>query len=67
MPIYEFKCNSCLNTFEELLSVSRTRESDINVFCPVCYSLDVTKLISRSSFHLKGTGWAKDNYSKVTK
>lgn len=67
MPVYEFKCNNCLNTFEELLTTSQTKESDINVFCPVCHSLNVTKLISLSSFHLKGPGWAKDNYSKVTK
>lgn len=60
MPIFEYKCNVCKANFEEFV---RT-QYDV-VLCPVCNTEDIKKLISPSAFHLKGTGWAKDGYSKA--
>lgn len=43
MPIYEFTCEDCGETFEELVfSASKTDE----VVCPACQSKRVAKLIS---------------------
>jgi putative FmdB family regulatory protein len=57
MPIYEYHCNKCDDIFEELI-----RMSDPNPPCPKCGEKNVEKLISRSSFHLKGGGWYVTDY-----
>lgn len=59
MPIYEYGCEACGHTFERLQKVS----DDPVKNCPECDGQDtVKKLISRSSFVLKGGGWYKDHY-----
>ena len=59
MPIYEYGCQRCGHTFERLQKVS---DSPIDE-CPECgVQGEVKKLISRSSFVLKGGGWYKDHY-----
>ena len=59
MPIYEYGCQGCGHTFECLQKVSDDPIGD----CPECESEgSVKKLISRSSFVLKGGGWYKDHY-----
>jgi len=55
MPIYEFSCE-CGNIKEELVPMGTT-----SVKCEDC-GQDMKKIISRSSFILKGTGWAFDGY-----
>ncbi len=59
MPIYEYGCQACGHTFERLQKVSAEPVSD----CPEC-DVDgaVKKLVSRTSFVLKGGGWYKDHY-----
>ena len=56
MPIYEFECKECAVTAQRLQSYSAP--------FPVCESCkkEMNKLISKTSFSLKGRGWAKDNY-----
>ncbi|MGB9668524.1 MAG: FmdB family zinc ribbon protein [Thermosulfidibacteraceae bacterium] len=61
MPIYEYKCNACGHVFEKLQSFS---DEPIKV-CPKCGG-EVKRLISRSSFVLKGTGWHSVDYGKGT-
>lgn len=58
MPIYEYKCNTCghINTI-----LQKFNESVMPV-CENCASSDLTKLISVSSFMLKGGGWYADGY-----
>ena len=59
MPVYEYECEKCKN-IEELLvtSIKDIKEN------PVCKCGGQTKkIISRSSFHLKGGGWYSDGYS----
>jgi putative FmdB family regulatory protein len=59
MPIYEYECDKCNHGFEREQSIS---DPPVKT-CPKCRSRKVTKLISRSSFVLKGGGWYADGYS----
>jgi len=58
VPIYEYRCDKCGQEFELFRSI--TEKGD-----PSCKSCggSVKKLISRSSFHLKGTGWYVTDYA----
>jgi putative FmdB family regulatory protein len=57
MPLYEYQCKSCNNTFE-----LRQKFSDLPAsVCPACGG-EVEKLISQSGFALKGQGWYGDGY-----
>jgi putative FmdB family regulatory protein len=62
MPMYEYKCESCSKQFElrQKFSDSPVKE------CPVCGG-SVTKLISATSFALKGGGWHNENYTSSAK
>jgi putative FmdB family regulatory protein len=57
MPIYEYKCQKCEKEFEELQGITDPPVS----LCPFCNG-PVTKLLSLSSFHLKGSGWYTTDY-----
>ena len=60
MPTYEYVCKACDTEFER-----DQRISDPPVkTCPSCKAKQVKRLISRTSFHLKGGGWYSDLYSK---
>jgi putative FmdB family regulatory protein len=62
MPIYEYECDKCGHAFER-----EQRMSDPPVkTCPKCRGRKVTKLISRSSFVLKGGGWYADGYADAS-
>lgn len=45
MPIYEYVCDECANTFEKRVPSSRTR-----VRCPACESPRVTRQFSAFAF-----------------
>ena len=63
MPIYEYACKKCENEFE--ISQRITEEPLKRYKCPICDKRTaVTKLLSRSSFHLKGSGWYVTDYGK---
>jgi len=57
MPLYEYQCKSCNNTFELRQKFSDAPASA----CPACGG-EVEKLISQSGFALKGQGWYGDGY-----
>ncbi len=57
MPIYEYECAKCENVFEAQQKMSEAPLSS----CPSCDG-PVKKLISTSSFALKGGGWYTDGY-----
>jgi putative FmdB family regulatory protein len=59
MPIYEYECQACQHLFEEWQKMS---DKPITV-CPKCNAEKVEKLISHTSFQLKGGGWYKDLYA----
>lgn len=58
MPTYEYRCKACGNEFEYQQRISDPPKSE----CEQCGGA-LEKLISRSSFLLKGSGWYKDLYS----
>ncbi len=63
MPIYEYACKKCNGEFEASQRI--TDEPLKRHLCPHCGKRTaVTKLISRSSFHLKGSGWYMTDYGK---
>jgi putative FmdB family regulatory protein len=60
MPIYEFRCDACDSEFEQILPIGHRGGKR----CPAC-GRRARRLISRSSFQLKGSGWYKDLYSSA--
>lgn len=58
MPIYEYACNSCHQEFELFQKITEDPAEE----CPKCGSNGVQRLISRTSFILKGTGWYVTDY-----
>ena len=61
MPIYEYQCDSCETISEEWC---RHFEDTQNIHCPVC-GKDAHRLISRTSFALKGSGWYATEYGTM--
>lgn len=59
MPIYEYHCAKCNSEFEV---EQRITEDPIKT-CPRCRSRRVKRLISQTSFTLKGGGWYADGYT----
>jgi putative FmdB family regulatory protein len=58
MPIYEYQCQKC-GTFE---ATQRITDKPLGK-CPTCKG-KVKKLISNTSFQLKGTGWYLTDYAR---
>lgn len=59
MPIYEYRCQNCGKEFELFRSTSASDDPS----CKFCGGT-TRKLISRSSFHLKGSGWYVTDYAR---
>ena len=63
MSYYEYEC-----PVHGVFEVQQKMTEPPLTICPQCQAdgteTPVKKLISLSSFHLAGSGWAKDNYSK---
>jgi putative FmdB family regulatory protein len=62
MPIYEYGCMKCGKTHEIMQKFSDAPVA----LCPNCGG-EVKKLISNSSFVLKGTGWYATDYAAPKK
>jgi putative FmdB family regulatory protein len=58
MPIYEYKCKNC-GVFEVTQRITETPLTT----CPTCEG-DVSRLISLTSFVLKGSGWYVTDYAR---
>lgn len=58
MPIYEYQCQKCgtIEVTQRITDKALTK-------CPTCKS-KVKKLISNTSFQLKGTGWYITDYAR---
>lgn len=59
MPIYEYLCEKCGHEFER---EQRITEDPVKT-CPKCRARKVRRLISRTAFVLKGSGWYSDLYA----
>ncbi len=57
MPIYEYQCANCGTEFEEWQKFSDPAVDT----CPECGG-EASRLISRSTFILKGSGWYVTDY-----
>jgi putative FmdB family regulatory protein len=62
MPIYEYECTKC----GEIKEVMQKFSDRPLAKCGKC-SGKLQKLISHSSFHLKGTGWYVTDYANKSK
>ena len=58
MPIYNLQCLKCEYEFELIQKIGAS-----NPECPECRG-ETRRLISKSSFRLRGEGWEKDGYHK---
>jgi putative FmdB family regulatory protein len=58
MPIYEYQCKKCGKQFEAFQGIT---EPDLKT-CKFCKG-KVQKMMSLSSFSLKGTGWYATDYA----
>jgi len=58
VPLYEFKCPKCGSIYEKIQAFEDG--------APRCAldDMQTDRIISRSSFVLRGPGWYKDGYSK---
>ncbi len=61
MPIYEYQCRKCGKQFEAFQGIT---EPDLKT-CRFCKG-KVQKMMSLSSFSLKGTGWYATDYKGKT-
>lgn len=58
MPIYEYRCQSCQREMERWQRITEEPVAK----CPTC-SGPTRRLISSTSFQLKGTGWYASDYA----
>ena len=69
MPLFDFHCKKCGNVEEHLVKMPDPNPFSFDfvekIACSACGSENVQKLIGATVFHLKGSGWAKDNYGNA--
>jgi putative FmdB family regulatory protein len=58
MPIYEYRCSACGAELEKLRKISDPPLLE----CPACGKETLIKLVSASSFRLKGSGWYETDF-----
>jgi putative FmdB family regulatory protein len=64
MPIYEYQCGSCSETFE---AIQKFSDAPLDT-CRKCgASGNVRKLLSAPAFRLKGSGWYETDFKKGDK
>jgi len=61
MPLYEYRCQKCGKSVE-LLRKFEEKEAEVICSDDLCKG-EARSVLSRSSFVLKGGGWASDGYS----
>lgn len=59
MPVYEYECKGCGHEFEKQQRITDAPAKK----CPSCGAMKARRLISHTSFILKGSGWYNDLYS----
>ena len=59
--IYEFKCQDCGQINEFWMKISDPSPTE----CPSCKGPKLERVISKTSFALKGTGWYTSDYKRA--
>ncbi|HSN91063.1 MAG TPA: zinc ribbon domain-containing protein [Anaeromyxobacteraceae bacterium] len=59
MPIYEYVCEACGRLTETMQKVADPPPAS----CPECGGGPLARLVSRTTFQLKGGGWYSDLYA----
>jgi putative FmdB family regulatory protein len=60
MPIYEFECSACGDSFERLQKLS---DPDPSV-CPQCGEARIKRRLTAPAFRLSGSGWYETDFKK---
>jgi len=63
MPIYEYQCTNCGH---ELEAIQKMSDEPLSL-CPACKKEELKKLVSASSFRLKGGGWYETDFKTDNK
>ncbi|MDT8428240.1 MAG: zinc ribbon domain-containing protein [Pseudomonadales bacterium] len=63
MPIYEYQCGSCGHRVEVLQKINDQPVQQ----CPECDQPELVRLVSASSFRLKGGGWYETDFKTGNK
>lgn len=63
MPIYDYECQDCKTQFE----VEAKMSDPPPPYCPNCKHPHIRRMISRTSFVLKGGGWYVTDYKSKRK
>ena len=63
MPIYEYKCIKCGKILEHFIKNINKTLSPL-CFDECCNGEQTERIVSSTSFQLKGGGWYKDGYTK---
>ena len=61
MPIFEYECKNCGDVHEFTVFTKNEQDNLVNTRCHECNG-PLRRIVSLSSFHLKGGGWEKDGY-----
>jgi putative FmdB family regulatory protein len=64
MPLYEYECPKC----HHVAALSQKMDEAIPPMCcaETC-NVEMVRVISKTSFQLAGSGWARDGYSSEKK
>lgn len=63
MPIYEYRCDACSEHLETMQGI----KDEPLTTCPGCGADALKRLISSTSFVLKGSGWYQSDYGTKAK
>lgn len=63
MPIYEYRCANCGEVSEFIQKVS----DPLQTTCPHCQTDALAKIVSSTSFQLKGSGWYATDFRNPSK
>jgi len=63
MPVYEYKCKKCNNTFIEHFNTFK-ESIEKKIKCPFCNSNNIKRIYSKLSFNFKGSGFYETDYKK---
>jgi len=58
MPTYTYRCDACKHEFEQQQKITDEALKE----CPECHESKLKRLITNTSFILKGNGWYETDF-----